>query len=62
MVLIALTPAGRSLLADLDERVRECHTRQLGHLSEPQLRELTALLQDARRPHEDANSPWLPAV
>jgi DNA-binding MarR family transcriptional regulator len=62
MVLIALTPAGRSLLADLDERVHDCHTRQLGHLSEPQLRELTVLLQAARRPHEDANSPWLPAV
>jgi DNA-binding MarR family transcriptional regulator len=62
MVLIALTDAGRSLLAELDHQVRECHVRQLGHLSEPQLRELIVLLQAARAPHEDASSPWLSAV
>jgi DNA-binding MarR family transcriptional regulator len=61
MVLIALTEPGRALLADLDEQVRRCHSRQLGHLSEPQLRELSRLLQEARRPHEDAQSPWRPA-
>jgi DNA-binding MarR family transcriptional regulator len=62
MVLIALTPAGRALLADLDEPVRACHVRQLGHLSEPELRELIKLLEAARVPHEDAAGPWLPAV
>lgn len=62
MVLIALTPQGRSLLADLDQRVHECHVRQLGHLGEPQLRELIALMRAARRPHEDAGSPWLPPI
>src|SRR5665213_1619475 len=56
MVLIGLTDNGRALLAELDDRVHECHVRQLGHLSETQLRELTALLQSARRPHEDAHS------
>ena len=62
MVLIGLTDAGRALLADLDTRVRECHIRQLGHLSEPQLRELIQLLQAARRAHEDPHSHWMPAV
>ena len=32
MVLIGLTAAGRALLADLDDQVRACHERQLGHL------------------------------
>jgi DNA-binding MarR family transcriptional regulator len=62
IVLIGLTDSGRSLLADLDKLVRECHVRQLGHLSESQLRDLIALLQAARRPHEDSHSHWLPRV
>lgn len=62
MVLIGLTPAGRALLADLDNQVNACHSRQLGHLSQGQLRELIALLQAARATHEDAGSHWLPAV
>jgi DNA-binding MarR family transcriptional regulator len=62
IVLIGLTDAGRSLLAELDERVRECHVRQLGHLSETQLRELITLLQAARRVHEDPHSHWMPAI
>ncbi len=62
MVLIGLTPVGERLLADLDEQVRACHVRQLGHLSEEQLRQLVDLLQAARRPHEDSTGPWLPTV
>jgi DNA-binding MarR family transcriptional regulator len=62
MVLIGLTPEGRALLADLDSRVRECHARQLGHLSEEQLRQLIELLEAARAPHEESGSHWLPAV
>ena len=62
MVLIGLTDSGRALLAELDEPVRACHVRQLGHLSREQLRQLTALLQSARRPHEDPASHWMPAV
>jgi DNA-binding MarR family transcriptional regulator len=62
MVLIGLTPAGRALLADLDEQVRASHERQLGHLSPDQLRQLIELLQAARGPHEDASGHWLPAV
>jgi len=62
MVLIGLTSAGRALLAELDEPVRACHVRKLGHLSREQLSQLTALLQSARRPHEDPESHWMPAV
>lgn len=62
MVLIGLTDAGRALLAELDGPVRECHVQQLGHLSEETLRQLVSLLQSARRPHEDPNGSWLPAV
>jgi DNA-binding MarR family transcriptional regulator len=62
MVLIGLAPAGRTLLADLDVKVRDCHARQLGHLPADQLRQFIALLQAARRPHEDASSHWLPSL
>jgi hypothetical protein len=62
MVLIGLTEAGGSLWAELDARVRDCHFRQLGHLSEPQLRQLIELLQQARRVHEESSSPWMPSV
>ncbi|HEX3725617.1 MAG TPA: MarR family transcriptional regulator [Pirellulales bacterium] len=62
IVLIGLTALGLALLAELDEPVRSCHEKQLGHLSKDQLRQLTALLQVARRPHEDASSHWLPPL
>jgi DNA-binding MarR family transcriptional regulator len=62
MVLIGLTVAGRALLAELDQRVRECHVRQLGHLSEEKLRQLIELLQEARRVHEEPGSHWMPPV
>ncbi len=62
MVLIGLTEAGKKLLAELDERVRECHFRQLGHLSEAQLRELITLLEEARRVHEEPGNHWMPPV
>lgn len=57
-VLVTITPAGLSLLARLDQPLRECHDRQLGHLSDAQLRELVGLLQMAREPHEADQSVW----
>jgi DNA-binding MarR family transcriptional regulator len=57
VVELRITPAGLKLLRELDEPVRECHQRQLGHLSRPQLRELTQLLKEARGPHEP-EGPW----
>lgn len=57
-VRVGITPAGLALLEELQVPLRECHTRQLGHLTKAQLRDLTALLRAARLPHEDAGSSW----
>lgn len=57
-VRVGITPGGLALLDELHEPLRACHTRQLGHLSRAQLRDLTALLRAARLPHEGADSSW----
>lgn len=57
-VLVTLAAAGRELLEQLDQPVRDCHTRQLGHLSRLRLRQLIELLALARAPHEPPQSPW----
>ncbi|MBP3957250.1 MarR family transcriptional regulator [Gemmata sp. G18] len=57
-VRVGITAAGIALLEKLHEPLRECHARQLGHLSRTQLRDLTDLLRTARLPHEDADSSW----
>jgi hypothetical protein len=38
--------------------LRDCHRRQLGHLSPTELGTLIAVLKTARAPHEPPNSPW----
>ncbi len=48
MVLTRVSPEGLTLLARLDEPVREMHRRQLGHLGRERLRTLIELLQAAR--------------
>jgi DNA-binding MarR family transcriptional regulator len=58
VVDVAITAAGEALLKALAAPVREGHFRQLGHLSASQLGELVALLDTARRPHEDPKGPW----
>jgi DNA-binding MarR family transcriptional regulator len=58
VVRIGITAAGLALLRELREPLRACHTRQLGHLSPRELKDLTALLRAARRPHEDAAGRW----
>jgi DNA-binding MarR family transcriptional regulator len=58
IVDVSLTSAGRDLLDELADPVRACHRRQLGHLSEEQLRTLVGLLSLAREPHEEPGSPW----
>jgi DNA-binding MarR family transcriptional regulator len=57
-VMIAITPAGVELLKQLAEDVRQCHARQLGHLSPTQMRTLIDLLHKARAPHEPQDSDW----
>jgi DNA-binding MarR family transcriptional regulator len=58
VVEVGITTAGLQLLKELDSAVRQCHQRQLGHLSEAQLRQLIELLQVARLPHEDEHGNW----
>lgn len=48
VVLLTITPAGRELLAGLDEPVAELHREGLGHLSKAELAELNRLLVKAR--------------
>lgn len=58
VVHVGITEAGLELLRELRQPLRECHTRQLGHLSRKQLEELNALLRAVRLPHEDLDSIW----
>ena len=58
VVQVGITEAGLALLKQLDEPVRECHNRQLGHLSGSQLQSLVELLKSARQPHEDDGAAW----
>ena len=58
VVDVKLAPAGMSLLTKLREPLRECHRRQLGHLSQKDLTQLASLLRTARLPHEDDDSTW----
>jgi DNA-binding MarR family transcriptional regulator len=58
VVRIGITAKGLALLRELREPLRECHVRQLGHLSQKELRELAALLRAARLPHEGPESSW----
>jgi hypothetical protein len=56
--LVAITNRGAVLLDKITEPLRECHERQLGHLSASELKSLISLLKAAREPHEPENSPW----
>ena len=58
VVHIGITGAGLALLRELREPLRQCHVRQLGHLSPKHLQAFTALLQAARCPHEDPTGGW----
>lgn len=58
IVRVAISRAGLELLAALDEEIRQCHHRQLGHLSTAELEQLIGLLKVARRPHEPDGSAW----
>ena len=59
VVLVGITAAGEALLADLHEKVQDCHARQLGHMAPDDLKQLIALLYQARRPHEDSAGSWV---
>lgn len=57
-VSVGITPAGSRLLEALAGEVRDCHLRQLGHLTPEELETLNDLLRRARAPHETPESPW----
>lgn len=59
-VHVTLTAKGRTLLAELSSKVRDCHERQLGHLTAEQQRRLIELLAAVRAPHEPEGSLWRP--
>ena len=58
MVQVGITPAGLELLKELDDPVRQCGRKQLGHLPAADLARLTDILRSARQPHEDQVNPW----
>lgn len=59
VVHVGITTAGTELLKNLADEVRDCHERQLGHLSAAELSTLVALLRKARTPHEPADGNWI---
>lgn len=58
VVEVGITSAGLKLLTELTSSVRDCHKRQLGHLSAKDLKQLVELLHLVRQPHEEADSTW----
>ena len=57
-VLVEITTAGLKLLDRIAGPLKLCHHRQLGHLSNGDLKTLIGLLQVARAPHEPDESAW----
>jgi DNA-binding MarR family transcriptional regulator len=58
VVNVSITDAGLALLDEIAAPLRDCHDRQLGHLSAADLKRLVALLRAARAPHEPDSSAW----
>lgn len=58
VVRIGITAVGLELLRRLDQPVRECHRKQLGHLKPGELSKLVELLRLAREPHESEETGW----
>ena len=58
VVQVGITAAGLALLKEMDDPVRQCGRKQLGHLPAADLSRLTDILRAAREPHEDKVNPW----
>ena len=58
VVNVGITPEGLAVLEALAREVRACHERQLGHLSEGEMKSLVELLRKAREPHEPGDNGW----
>ena len=59
VVRIGITARGLSLLSEIAAPLQQCHARQLGHMTAAELKQLCALLREARDPHEEEESSWL---
>lgn len=57
-VCVEITAEGLELLQSIQQPLRDCHARQLGHLNKRELTQLSMLLKKARGPHEEAESSW----
>lgn len=58
VVECGITSQGIELLDRLAAEVERCHEAQLGHLSQKSLKDLIALLKEARGPHEENADSW----
>jgi DNA-binding MarR family transcriptional regulator len=58
VVRVRITDAGMDLISKIVGPLASCHARQLGHLSDADLKKLSALLREARLPHEPEGSVW----
>lgn len=58
MVRVGISASGLELVREIAGPLRDCHQRQLGHLSAADLRRLGELLRLARKPHEEPASDW----
>jgi DNA-binding MarR family transcriptional regulator len=58
-VMVSIAPAGLVLLDEMAAPLKDYHNRQLGHMSQQDLKALTVLLRAAAKPHEPAESSWL---
>ena len=57
-VMVTITESGVAHLDRLTEPLSKCHSEQLNHLSDIELKQLCQLLRKARQPHEPSDSPW----
>lgn len=58
VVNVGITPEGVALLDQIADEVLQCAQKQLGHLSEGEVRTLIDLLRKARQPYEAPDSDW----
>lgn len=58
IVLVGITAEGLNLLSQMAGALKECHHRQLGHLSSKELQQLAKLLREVLSAHEGEASPW----
>jgi len=57
-VLVGITGTGLELLKQLRKPLEQCHQKQVGHMSEVELKSLCNLLSLARQPHETEDGFW----